>query len=66
MTKVTITIPNMRATALAWWRCCGLEYRRILMDSHLNDSRFRNALTVPSITVERIFIKWLEAKRESS
>ena len=62
----TVSIKNMRSTALAWWRCCGLEYKRNLMDSHLNDSRFKNALTVPSIIVERIFIKWLETDRGNS
>ena len=61
-----VYIKNMRATALAWWRCCSLEYKRNLMDSHLNDSRFKNALTVPSIIIERIFIKWLEADRNNT
>ena len=59
----TVEIKNMRATALAWWRTCSLEYRKNLMNSHLNDSRYKSALKVPSIVIERIFTKWLTAER---
>ena len=58
-----VTIKNPRETALAWWRSNTLEYKKCLMDSHLNDSRYRNVFKVPSITIERIFFKWLDADR---
>ena len=64
MKKVTMTIPNMRATALAWWRSTNFEYRKSLKVSHFNDSRYKSHIRVPSITIERIFIKWLEAERK--
>lgn len=60
---MSVEIKNMRATALAWWRCCSLEYKKNLMNSHLNESRYKSALKVPSIVIERIFIKWLTAER---
>ena len=58
-----VTIKNPRATALAWWRSNTLEYKKCLMDSYLNDSRYRDVFKVPSITIERIFFKWLGADR---
>ena len=59
----TITIKEPRMVALAWWRSNTLEYKKCLMDSHLNDSRYKNVFKVPSITIERIFFKWLGADR---
>ena len=62
--KKQVTIQNSRACALAWWRSVSFEFKRGLMSSgEFNDSRFRSPLNPPSVVIERIFIKWLEADR---
>ena len=58
----TVEIKNMRATALAWWRGLDSTYRKDLLFSWANRPRDLKVKT-PSIVIERIFIKWLTAKR---
>ena len=59
-----VTISNARATALAWWRSTHREYRKCLVDDHYGENKGWAFMSkVPSIVIERIFIKFLERER---
>ena len=59
----TITIKEPRMVALAWWRSLQTPFKKGLMNSPFNESRLINIHREPSIVIERIFFKWLDADR---
>ena len=64
MKNKIVTIPNARATALAWWRSTNKEYRKSLVDDHYGENKGWVFMSrVSSIVIERIFVKFLERER---
>ncbi len=64
MKNKIVTIPNARATALAWWRSTNKEFRKSLVDDHYDQNKGWVFMSkIPSVVIERIFIKFLERER---
>lgn len=64
MKNTTVKIPNARATALAWWRSTNKLYLQSLVNNHYGENKGWVFMSkIPSIVIERIFIKFLERER---